>query len=221
MYNRRGSAGSEDAVFGGATFNQPRTEGRLLGEEKGLGAREGVLDLRPEYGLVPETAGVSNPDVRADVTPGEYSKLAWINGILECTDSMHVEFADFRGQSIWRDGIDPEYDIDWRSIANRCLPDIVLVLCKSRVQRANRDGVVLREFADFPSYALVPSAKIALDITREGWFEDIRVSPTTERGRQVFDALKVLRSATSTLESGKKASALNGVAMLERLLKEP
>lgn len=201
-----GSAGNSQAIP-----SSPRLEHRPMVEslprEEASQPNGSVLhQVHATRGLDARDESVRSGSIT--VAHGEFAKLRWIQDILAGCDSMHHQFHGERASFLWANDIDVSYDIDWRSISNRCLPDIVLVLMRdpSRVK-----------FNDFPKYAIVPSVQIAIDLQKADWFEGVALV-SHSRGDEVDSALNVLMNAASNSAPEKRDNAINAVARAKRLL---
>ena len=142
------------------------------------------------------------------VTRSEKQKLTYLLGAWDAALKMQERYLLDKRKLHESDRRDLNRVIDWRGVASRCAPEILVVIAN--------DGRRSEWFDDFPIYALIPRSGqfVVLDDEFSLIIEE-DVPPTRA---EVLGALHLLRSTTASIDESKQDNARKLLSGLHKLL---
>lgn len=146
------------------------------------------------------------------VTPREKEALDWLFGLIESEEQMTVRYKGDKLDIAWREGLTVEYEVDWRQVSQRLMPDVVLVMGYEK-----SEGKRSVNAYPFALYALLPVSRTCLAIEPNVSYE---VTGTSAYARGwVKETINNLEIAIRGLDREPRGEAMRLLSALKRILR--
>ena len=142
------------------------------------------------------------------VTLAEKQKLEYLIGARKSALAMNERYLRDKQEVHERSRRELNRVVDWRGVASRCAPDVLLVIAN--------DGRRGEWFDDFPIYVLIPRSGQFVALDDE--FSLIIEEDVPLTRAEVLGALNLLRSTAASIDESKRENARKLLSGLHKLL---
>lgn len=161
----------------------------------------GGLDQNELDQLAVQSPDLLHSDALSD---SERNKLHWLLGVIRGVQGSYAA-AKAERLSAMHVGLDFTVQFDWRSVQNRCYPEVLLFMAK-----ANSEGAY-----DAPLYAIIPRLGMHVEL-HDG--TEYGKSQPDQKGSAGLAPLEAIQAVIDSMPMGKRTNAEKQFAVLKRII---